>query len=103
MASLEQIQQELKILPQEALGLVYQFIQLLKKTSQTPQNNQVSQPSSTSTTLDSNATATDASRGDVYEWFKASGLIGCVSVEKDLSTTYKQVLAKEWSEKYDHR
>ena len=41
MASLEQIQQELKILPQEALGLVYQFIQLLKKTSQTPQNKQI--------------------------------------------------------------
>ena len=103
MASLEQIQKELQILPQEALSLVYQFIQLLKKSSQTPQNNQVSQPSSTSTTLDSNATATDNSRGDVYKRFKASGLIGCVSLEEDLSTTYKQVLAKEWSEKYDHR
>jgi len=100
MASLEKIQKELQILPQEALSLVYQFIQLLKKSSQTPQNNQVSQPSST---LGFNATATDNSRGDVYKRFKASGLIGCVSIEEDLSTTYKQVLAKEWSEKYDHR
>lgn len=130
MASLEQIQQELQILPQEALGLVYQFIQLLKKTSQPPESNQVPQPSSPPTISGPNATdwsdlmalsaeksiqstaqpddtaaeATgDYSKGSVYEQFKASGLIGCVSIEENLSTTYKQVLAKEWGEKYDHR
>ncbi|MEM9484529.1 MAG: DUF2281 domain-containing protein [Cyanobacteria bacterium P01_F01_bin.116] len=92
MASLEQIQQELQILPQEALNLVYQFIQLLKKTIPIyPQQNNTSAP-----------TVSD-SESSVYEKFKSSGLIGCVSVEEDLSTTYKQVLAKGWSEKYDHR
>jgi hypothetical protein len=33
MTSLEQIQQEIQTLPQEALDLVAQFIQLLKKSS----------------------------------------------------------------------
>lgn len=90
MASLEQIQQDLQILPQEALNLVYQFVQLLKKTSQSQQNNTSLQEP-------------DKPKGSVYEQFKASGLIGCVSVEEDLSTTYKQALAQGWSEKYDHR
>lgn len=38
-----------------------------------------------------------------YGRFQASGLIGCVSVEKDLSSTYKQVLSEELDQKYDHR
>jgi hypothetical protein len=31
-----------------------------------------------------------------------SGFIGCCSVENDLSTTYKSVLATELNQKYDH-
>ena len=38
-----------------------------------------------------------------YQKFVESGLIGCVEVEEDLSTTYKQVLAEGWAKKYDHR
>ncbi len=38
-----------------------------------------------------------------YQKFQASGLIGCVSVEENLSTTYKQVLFEELDQKYDHR
>ena len=90
MASLEKIQQELKILPQEALGLVYQFIQLLKKTSQTPQNNQVSQSFSPPKT----------SASDIADW---SDLIGCVSAEEDLSVNYKTYLAEGLDKKYGYR
>ncbi|CCQ61420.1 hypothetical protein CWATWH0401_3645 [Crocosphaera watsonii WH 0401] len=32
-----------------------------------------------------------------------SGLIGCCSVEEDLSTTYKQVLSDSLESKYDQR
>ena len=38
-----------------------------------------------------------------YQKFVESGLIGCVEVEEDLSTNYKQVLAEGWAKKYDHR
>ncbi|MCE2887059.1 MAG: DUF2281 domain-containing protein [Pseudanabaena sp.] len=38
-----------------------------------------------------------------YQKFVESGLIGCVEIEEDLSTTYKQVLAQELAKKYDHR
>ncbi len=91
MASLEQIQQDIQTLPQEALDLVAQFIQLLKKSSAV--SDEQNAPSQTDS---------DQS-GSVYEQFEASGLIGCVSAEENLSTTYKQVLAEEWGRKYDHR
>lgn len=92
MTSREQIQQEIQTLPQEALDLVAQFIQLLKKSSPAIEE-QNSNPQ----------TDSENSEKSVYEQFEASGLIGCVSAEEDLSTTYKQVLAEEWGKKYDHR
>lgn len=91
MTSLDQIQREIQTLPQEALDLVAQFVQLLKKSAAQPDEQQA--PPST------HADQT----GGVYEQFEASGLIGCVAVEETLSTTYKQVLAEEWGHKYDHR
>lgn len=91
MASLEQIQQDIQTLPQEALDLVAQFILLLKKSSAVPHEQNASQK------MDSDQS------GGVYEQFEASGLIGCVSAEENLSTTYKEVLAEEWGRKYDHR
>lgn len=91
MATREQIQQEIQTLPQDALDLVAQFIQLLKKSSA------VSGEQNAPDQIDA-----DQSRG-VYEQFEASGLMGCVSVEENLSTTYKQVLAEGWGHKYDHR
>lgn len=91
MTSLEQIQQDIQTLPQEALDLVAQFIQILKKSS-IVSDEQNAPPQ----------TDSDQS-GSVYEQFEASGLIGCVSAEESLSTTYKQVLAEEWVRKYDHR
>ncbi|BBC23500.1 CopG family transcriptional regulator [Pseudanabaena sp. ABRG5-3] len=37
-----------------------------------------------------------------FEILEESGFIGCCSVESDLSTNYKQVLATELEAKYDH-
>ena len=39
----------------------------------------------------------------LYDKFMESGLIGCCSVEEDLSTTYKQVLSDSLESKYDQR
>lgn len=45
MTSLEQIQQEIQTLPQDALDLVAQFVQLLKKSRSTdPEQHLVEQP-----------------------------------------------------------
>jgi hypothetical protein len=86
MTTLEQIQQDIQTLPQDALDLVAQFIQFLKKSSPKPSESlpaiEASPPSGTA------------------DW---SDLIGCVSAEENLSTTYKQVLAEEWGRKYDRR
>jgi hypothetical protein len=86
MASLEQIQQEIQTLPQEALDLVAQFIQLLKKGSLVPSEV----PPATESPSTSDAT----------DW---SDLIGCVEAEEDLSVNYKSYLAEGWAKKYgDH-
>jgi ABC-type uncharacterized transport system auxiliary subunit len=84
MTPLEQIQQDIQALPPEALNLLAQFIQLLKKTFSTSQTPQTAQK-------------------NIYEQFENSGLIGCMSAEENLSTNYKEILAEEWGRKYDHR
>lgn len=38
-----------------------------------------------------------------YENFKKMGLIGTYSTDQDLSIHYKEILAEEWSKKYDNR
>ncbi|GAB4148733.1 MAG: hypothetical protein Fur0046_27270 [Cyanobacteria bacterium J069] len=85
MSSLEQMQQDIQALPEEAQLLLMDFIEILKK-----RYLQVDRPQTNS-------------EGSPYQKFKASGFIGCVSVEENLSTTYKQVLSEEWNTKYDHR
>jgi hypothetical protein len=84
MTPIEQIQQDIQTLPPEALNLLAQFIQLLKKTFSTSQTPQTAQK-------------------NIYEQFENSGLIGCMSAEENLSTNYKEILAEEWGRKYDHR
>ena len=44
-----------------------------------------------------------SSETETYEKFLQNGLIGCVEIEENLSTTYKQVLAEGWAKKYDYR
>ena len=77
MASLEQIQQDIQALPQEALNVLYQFIQMLKSLNPTPTEN------SPATVPPASAAATD--------W---SDFIGCVSAEENLSINYKTYLAE---------
>jgi mRNA-degrading endonuclease RelE of RelBE toxin-antitoxin system len=85
MLTLEQIQKDIQELPEEAQNLLIDFVEILKK--------RYSKPAQTETT----------SEKSTYQKFKESGFIGCVSVEENLSTTYKQVLSEELSAKYDHR
>jgi hypothetical protein len=85
MLSLEQMQQDIQALPEEAQLLLMDFIEILKKRY--PQVDQ----------------AKADSEDSPYQKFKESGFIGCVSVEENLSTNYKQVLSEEWNTKYDHR
>ena len=84
MPSVEQIQQDIESLPQDAQVLLVDFIDILKKRYLKP----LPEPS--------------FSQSSVYQKFKESGFIGGVSIEEDLSTTYKQVLSEKWSTKYDH-
>lgn len=86
MASLEQIQQDIQALPQEALNVLYQFIQLLKNLNSAPAEN--------------SPAASPSASAEVADW---SDFIGCVSAEEDLSVNYKTYLAEELEQKYDHR
>lgn len=85
MATLEQIQQDIQTLPQEALDLVAQFIQLLKKSSTDPF---VSSP-----VIEAHPTS------DAVDW---SDLIGCVEAEANLSVNYKAYLAEGLEQKHGH-
>ena len=75
------IYQKIDQLSEEKLNQVLQFIQQVNQ-----ENNSQSIPSETGT----------------YEKFLQSGLIGCVEIEENLSTTYKQVLAEGCAKKYAH-
>lgn len=44
-----------------------------------------------------------ASQTSPLQILEETGVIGCCSVENDLSTTYKSVLAEELEKKYDPR
>ncbi|MBF2058629.1 MAG: DUF2281 domain-containing protein [Cyanobacterium sp. T60_A2020_053] len=74
MMNIEQIQQDVSNLPEEAQILVTDFIESLKKRYSVEKQETKSEET-------------------LYDKFEASGLIGFCSVEEDLSTTYKQVLA----------
>ncbi|KAM3095336.1 hypothetical protein ACKFKF_25170 [Phormidesmis sp. 146-12] len=76
MSTPEQIQKEIQSLPEEAQSLLIDFIEILKRRYPKP-----AEPKA------------DAEKSP-YQKFKESGLIGFVSVEEDLSTTYKQVLSE---------
>ncbi|MBE9139878.1 hypothetical protein IQ254_22225 [Nodosilinea sp. LEGE 07088] len=85
MTPLEQIQQDIQTLPQDALDLLAQFIQLLKKSQSVhPENRSGAEPSSSS---------------DAADW---SDLIGCMDAEADLSVNYKTYLLNGLEQKYGH-
>jgi hypothetical protein len=80
----QEILKQINHLSNEQLNQVLQFI------------NQVNQGENTTPSPESNEKGT-------YEKFVQSGLIGCVEIEENLSTTYKQVLAEGLAKKYDRR
>ncbi|MEB3215744.1 MAG: DUF2281 domain-containing protein [Nostocales cyanobacterium 94392] len=84
MLKLEKIQQEIQDLPEEAQSLLIDFIEILKKRYPKPISDNQSQEKI------------------LYEKFDDIGLIGCVSIEENLSTTYKQVLSEGLNDKYGH-
>jgi hypothetical protein len=84
MITLQQIQQDIQDLPEEAQILLIDFLEILKKRYPKPAHKNQSQEKS------------------LYEKFDEIGLIGCVSTEENLSANYKQVLSKQLNSKYDH-
>ncbi|MBE9075834.1 DUF2281 domain-containing protein [Romeria aff. gracilis LEGE 07310] len=85
MFSLKQIQKDIQELPEDAQALLADFIEILKK-----RYSKSTQPES-------------KSEKSPCQQFKEGGFIGCVAVEENLSTNYKQVLSEQLSAKYDHR
>ncbi|MEH2228306.1 MAG: DUF2281 domain-containing protein [Nostoc sp.] len=81
----EEIYRDIDTLPEEAQILLLDFIQLLKKRYPQPELENHSQKKS------------------LYEKFDEIGLIGCCSVDENLSTTYKEVLSNTLDNKYDRR
>jgi len=85
MLTPEQIQKDVQELPKEAQALLADFIEILKKRYLKPPQQEAQFEQSP------------------YQKFKESGFIGYVSIEENLSATYKQVLSEQLSTKYDHR
>ena len=85
MSELEQIYQDIKTLPEEAKIILLDFIKLLKKcySKSEPENH--------------------LEEKTLYEKFEERGFIGCCSIEENLSTNYKQVLANTLATKYQNR
>ncbi|BDI19531.1 hypothetical protein ANSO36C_53330 [Nostoc cf. commune SO-36] len=81
----EEIYKDIDTLPEEAQLLLLDFIQLLKKRYPQAESEHHSQEKS------------------LYEKFDEIGLIGCCSVEENLSTIHKEVLSNTLDKKYDHR
>ena len=81
MTITEQIQHEIQTLPDEAQAQLLAFLQTLKQRYADPQ---------------------PIPQTSTYTNLQASGLIGCVAVEEDLSTTYKSALLDELNGKYDN-
>jgi SET domain-containing protein len=91
MINLEQIQQDIKELPEEAQTLLTDFIELLKKRYSLVKKLEIDSKTDPDT------------RSSTLEILKESGLIGCISAESDLSTNYKSVLKEALDTKYDNR
>jgi len=95
MIEFEQIRRDIDSLPAEAQSLLVDFIQLLK--------NHYSQSHGENHTTKHTSLSTKEAEKSLYEKFDELGLIGCCSVEENLSTTYKEVLANLLDKKYDNR
>jgi hypothetical protein len=101
MTAYEQIQQDIQTLPPEALALVAQFIQLLKKSQLAAEVSMQSSAREPDPAIAAPSETSESTK-TIYAQFEDAGLIGCFSAEPDLSTNYKQILAEEWSRKHGH-
>lgn len=84
MLNLEELQRDIQELPEEAQNLLADFVEILRKRYSKPTQPEFRPGQS------------------AYQNFKDSGLIGFVSVDENLSKTYKQVLSEQLNTKYDH-
>ncbi|MCZ8192399.1 MAG: DUF2281 domain-containing protein, partial [Microcystis sp. LE19-338.1B] len=87
MINLEQIQQDINQLPEEAQNLLIDFIELLKKRYSLAKKPEI-------------AAKINPEAQSTLDILKESGLIGCISAESDLSTNYKSVLKEGLKAKY---
>jgi hypothetical protein len=91
MINIEQVEEDIKKLPEEAQLLLIDFIEILKKRYSSPEK----QPTPTDQNFSDQPTT--------LELLQESGLIGCISGESDLSANYKSVLKEGLDSKYDNR
>lgn len=82
MKLIDQIQSTIQSLPEEAQQDLWEYIQNLSH------KYSLSQP---------------IQGKSLYEKFQEKGLLGCFEDDEDVSTNYKQVLAKSLEEKYGYR
>lgn len=73
-----------------------------KKLSYIQQNSDLDLDTLINYALEQQYTKLQPSHPNSLEILRKSGFIGCGTGESDLSTNYKAILAKEWSEKYDN-
>lgn len=90
MINLDQIQQDINQLPEEAQTFLIDFIEFLKKRYSVGEKQE---------NLPNKLLAHQSSTLDIL---KQSGLIGSISGESDLSLNYKSVLKEELDSKYDN-
>lgn len=81
----EQLQSDFNELPEEAQGLLMDFVELLKKRYSSSNQRKIKQKTSDN---------------KIDDW---SDFIGCVEAEPDLSRNYKSYLTKDLEGKYGHR
>ncbi|MBV5261734.1 DUF2281 domain-containing protein [Synechococcus moorigangaii CMS01] len=78
----EQIQENIRDLPEEAKSLLLEYIQTLREKYALDKKN---------------------TEKSLYEQFQENGLIGCFEDDPQLSTNYKQVLTESLEQKYGYR
>jgi protein-arginine kinase activator protein McsA len=107
MTNLNTIQKDTAELLPDEQQIVFDLINLLRKRSRQNQSTNSVNPNQDISSIITNNTQVSPTAvhqaKSTYQKFVESGLIGCVEVDEDLSTTYKQVLAQELAKKYDHR
>ncbi len=88
------IHQEIDRLPEQALDQVFQIIQQINPPNLAEKSEEIL--SNVEDDWSDFIGCVEGGPGDLA----TNKLIGCVEIEENLSTTYKQVLAEGWAKKY---